>query len=319
MTTRKTQTRAAAIRTARLQAERAELVAKRAAKNAAEAQLDLESAFADAREAQRRAAILSAEEADRQNRPFLAGLAQGDSWFNYSICGRSIITDLEGMLRGNGAFYNLAQPGRLLRDMMIGQLRKDFETALSRGLDEKHPWNVVLLSGGGNDICGNGTFVDWLKNFDGGELPEAYITPAFDEELRRLSDLYDDAATLVAARAPGARLFVHGYDFAIPDGRCVQVVDHCFAGPWMRPAFDVRGFHKGNRQKVPTITIEIVKIILKRFRIMLDGVASRYEHLRVVPTQGTLSPRPASWANELHPTNPSFEKIAARFYDAIVG
>jgi hypothetical protein len=26
----------------------------------------------------------------------------------------------------------------------------------------------------------------------------------------------------------------------------------------------------------------------------------------------------ASWANELHPTNPSFEKIAKRFYQAIV-
>jgi hypothetical protein len=318
MATRKKQTFAVTLRTAQLDAKRAEVTAQRAAKAAAEQQINLEEAFAAAREAQLRAAILSAQKATRENRPFLAGLAQGDSWFNYSVCGRSVITDLEGMLGDKGAFYNLAQPGRLLRDMLMGQLRKDFESALSRGLDEKHPWNVVLLSGGGNDICANGTFVDWIKDYDGGSAPESYIASDFDGELRRLEGLYEDAATLVAAKAPGARLLVHGYDFAIPDGRCVQVFDHCFAGPWMWPAFDVRGFHKGSRQKAPPITIAIVKLLLERFSMMLEGVAGRHRHLTVVPTQGTLSPRPASWANELHPTNPSFEKVARRFYEAIV-
>ena len=205
MAKRKKQMFAVTLRTAQSDAKRAEVTAQRAAKAAAEQQINLEEAFATAREAQLSAAILSAEKATRENRPFLAGLAQGDSWFNYSVCGRSVITDLEGMLGENGAFYNLAQAGRLLRDMMMGQLRKDFESALSRGLDGSHPWNAVLLSGGGNDICANGTFVDWLKNYDGGTAPEAYISTNFAGEVRRLEELYEDAATLVAAKAPGAR------------------------------------------------------------------------------------------------------------------
>lgn len=316
---KKKSTRALTFRTAQLEAERAEIAAQRAAKTAAERDIDLEQAFATAREAQRRAAVLAAAEATRQNRPFLACLAQGDSWFNYSVCGRSIITNLEAKVGDKGAFYNLAQPGRLLRDMMMGKLRKEFEAELSRGLDDGHPWNVVLMSGGGNDICANSTFIDWLKTYDGGTSPAAYITSAFDEELQRLSNLYDDAASLVAAKAPSAKLFIHGYDFAIPDGRCVQVLDHCFAGPWMWPAFELRAFHKSTQQKAPRITIEIVKLILERFQGTLTSVASRHEHVRVVATQGTLAARPSSWANELHPTNPSFEKIAQRFYEAIFG
>ena len=244
MATQKRRSFAAAARTARLEQRRAQLRARRAADFAAKRVLDLDQAFADARKAQRHATLLSAQEAARNNRPFLACLAQGDSWFNYSACGRSIITDLEGMLGDKGGFYNLAQPGRLMRDMLTGQLRKDFEEELSKGLGRKYPWNVVLLSGGGNDICGNGTFVDWLEEYDGGAAPEPYIASAFRMELKHLEDLYDEAATLVATRAPAARLFVHGYDFAIPDGRCVQVLRHCFAGPWMRPAFEKRGFQR---------------------------------------------------------------------------
>ena len=64
-----------------------------------------------------------------------------------------------------------------------------------------------------------------------------------------LQRIYEEAIALVGKVTPGVRLFVHDYDFAIPDGRCVTGpsphlrADFRFlAGPWMRPAFEERAF-----------------------------------------------------------------------------
>jgi hypothetical protein len=124
---------------------------------------------------------------------------------------------------------------------------------------------------------------------------------------------------------PGVRLFVHDYDFAIPDGRCVTGpsphlrADDCFAGPWMWPAFVDRGFHKP-LDPVPQLTKDIVTVILKRFADMLVGLENKYPNqLVLVRTQGTLKPTQdaSHWANELHPYSKSFKLLAQPFYDKL--
>ena len=48
---------------------------------------------------------------------------------------------------------------------------------------------------------------------------------------------YEDLIGLRDSLSPQTRLFFHGYDFAIPDGRGI-----CHLGPWLKPTFDLRGF-----------------------------------------------------------------------------
>ncbi len=48
---------------------------------------------------------------------------------------------------------------------------------------------------------------------------------------------YEDLIGLRDSLSPNTRLFFHGYDFAIPDGRGI-----CHLGPWLKPTFDLRGF-----------------------------------------------------------------------------
>jgi hypothetical protein len=189
-------------------------------------------------------------------------------------------------------------------------------------------WDGVLLSGGGNDICGDHRFRDWLKPYEGGTYPsDWYITDAFGRELDILEGIYEEAITLVTKVAPGVRLFVHDYDLAIPDGRCVtgrsprlRADNHiCFAGPWMWPAFEQRGFNKPG-DPVSQLTKDIVIIILKRFGDRLVGLEQKHPNqLVLVRTQGTLRPIQDAklWANELHPYDDSFKLLARPFYEKL--
>lgn len=303
---------------------RGEMRVRRAGAAYVEKATGLEVARIERREAERKLAAFSAAEAAREQRPFYNFLAQGDSWFNYT-CGFAIIHWLQMLYtRDNAYFDNIAGSGRTLRQM----LSNEFKQALSDGPPSGAPWDAVLLSGGGNDICGDHRFRDWLKPNDGdGHTADGYITGAFDQELAVLSGIYEEAIALVGKLAPGVRLFAHDYDFAIPDGRCVTGrsphlradLHICFAGPWMWPAFEERGFHKPG-DPVPQLTKDIVTVILKRFGQMLSGLEQKYPNQFVlVRTQDTLKPIQDAtlWVNELHPYDSSFKLLAGPFYDKL--
>jgi hypothetical protein len=252
-------------------------------------------------------------------------LAQGDSWFDYT-CGFALIHWLQARFDNQNAYFeNIAASGRTLRQM----LSLEFKEHVAAGPPSGQPWTAILLSGGGNDICGDHRFLDWLKPYDGGTRPPGdYITDAFAHELDALAGLYEEAIALVGETAPGVKIFVHDYDFAIPDGRCVtgrsprlRADFHlCFAGPWMLPAFEQRGFHQPG-DPVSQLTKDIVTAILTRFADRLAGLVRRYPNqLVLVRTQGTLKPiqDPNRWVNELHPYDESFERLAQPIYDTLI-
>jgi hypothetical protein len=307
----------------KLAAKQADLKVRRTAQAYVAKAAELEAARLERAEADRALGLFYAAQAAKAKQPFYHFLAQGDSWFDYT-CGFSIIHWLEGLFGPERAYFqNIAVSGRLLRDM----LSDDFKAKLKAGPGNGGAWNAILFAGGGNDICGDSRFQDWLKPYDGGTDPEGYITAAFDQEVLVLQGIYEEAIALVAKAAKGVPLLAHGYDFAIPDGRCVTGLSphldsdfhFCFAGPWMYPAFQMRGFHKSGG-KLPQLTKDIVTAILRRLAAMLAGLEQKYPNQFVlVRTQNTLQPTqdPKLWANELHPYNDSFKLLAQPFYDKL--
>jgi hypothetical protein len=308
----------------RLVAKQADVRVRRAGESYVEKATELEVARIEQREAERRLATFYARESAEAKRPFYNFLAQGDSWFSYT-CGFAIIHWLQKLFKSENAYFdNIAASGRTLRQMLSTEFKKE----LAAGPPSGGRWNGILLSGGGNDICGDHRFRDWLKPNDGGvHQPDYYITTAFDHELGILKGIYEETIALVGKTAPGVRLFAHDYDFAIPDGRCVTGRSPhlradfriCFAGPWMWPAFEERGFHKPG-DPVPQITKDIVTAILRRFADMLAGLERQHPNQFVlVPTQNTLKPIQDAklWVNELHPYDDSFELLAKPFYDKL--
>lgn len=305
-------------------AKQADVLVRRTAQEYVDKAAELEAARLKRRDAERDLGAYYAAEAKRAGKPFYNFLAQGDSWFDYT-CGVAIINWLQRAFGCENAYFdNIAFSGRTLRQM----LSSDFKDRLAAGPPNGQPWNGVLLSGGGNDLCGDHRFRDWLKPYDGGgHPPDYYITTAFDHELSIIQGIYEEAIDLVGKATHGVRLLAHDYDFAIPDNRCVTgpnphriaELRFCFAGPWLWPAFENRGFHRAD-DPVPQLTRDIVVAILKRFAAMLDGLERKYpEQFCLVRTQGTLTPIQATklWANELHPYDDSFKALAQPFYDKL--
>jgi hypothetical protein len=102
-------------------------------------------------------------------------------------------------------------------------------------------------------------------------------------------------------------IFVHGYDYPIPDGRGFEF-GLIHAGPWLAPAMDERGVP-------PDMALRgrIARILIDRLNDdLLAPLAAATPGVVYIDSRGIL-PRDATyrdyWANEMHPTNLGFRRL----------
>lgn len=224
-------------------------------------------------------------------------IAEGDSWFNYSIAGNDVIDKLESIL--DTKINNLAAPGDEAREMLTGKQKERLERELKRGPANKKrkKYDIFLFSGGGNDLVGKKTFYKWFHDYKKGMQPEDILNKkALKSAFNMLELSYNELINIRNTYSPDTHLLLNAYDFAIPDGRGV-----CFKGPWLKPGLKQRNVPSKMRW-------EVVKLFLKDYEKFLSLLAKNNTLVTVIPTQGTLVKK--DWANELHPTDPGFKKIA---------
>jgi len=196
---------------------------------------------------------------------------------------------------------NLAKAGDEVRYMLGVEERIILTQQLTNGCPAGDPWDVLLFSGGGNDIVDNPMAL-WIKDWDPAVPPISHIhKPRFDNALALVRAGYEDLIDLRDQLSSGTHLVFHDYDFAIPDGRGV-----CGFGPWLKPTFDLRKFPLGPARQA------VVKAMLLDFAAMLNTLAAAPK-VTFINGQGTLTPKPSSWHNELHPSKAGFEKFADLF------
>jgi hypothetical protein len=227
--------------------------------------------------------------------------AEGDSWFDYPVpfFHGGIIPRLEDRL--GVPILNLAKAGDEVRYMLGVEERAILTEHLTNGCPAGGPWDVLLFSGGGNDIVGNPMAL-WVRDWNPAIPPASHIQqPRFDAALALVRAGYEDLIALRDKLSPTTQLVFQSYDFAIPDGRGI-----CGFGPWLKPTFDLRKF--------PTLAAggAVVKAMLQQFAAMLTSLVG--PKVTFINGQGTLAPQPSSWHNELHPTRAGFEKFADIFH-----
>ncbi|GAB3530972.1 hypothetical protein GCM10027443_12480 [Pontibacter brevis] len=170
-------------------------------------------------------------------------VAEGDSWFSYPV-----VKDIIDHLRQMGyAIKRHSKPGDTLENMVYGT---DFGIAAQvqrvnnygpismqetlRSVKNLKP-KFVLFSAGGNDIVGS-ELVQYLNHKRSG-LPlfrENFFRDSMNGYIRSAIVAFLEQVWQVD---PDVHIIMHGYDYAIPNGKQYELAGIRFSGPWVLPAF----------------------------------------------------------------------------------
>jgi hypothetical protein len=224
--------------------------------------------------------------------------AEGDSWFNYPL-GHAVISQLQGLI--HTPIANFAWPGAETRQLLALHERKEIEKRLHDGPEPGRKWDVLLFSGGGDDIVGDQMVLFLNRNAYDPAHPAQVLNARFDEVLDLVMGAYKDLISLRDSLSPQTLIVSHVYDYAWATNKGA-----CWLGPWLRPSLDYAKVPQGDAQHA------VVKAMLDRFETKLKEVAAATTNFIIVPTHDTLKTE-AEWDNELHPKNPGFGLIARKF------
>jgi hypothetical protein len=245
-------------------------------------------------------------------------IAEGDSWFDYPF--NSVLGELENL---SYEIESVAHKGDTAEEMaydasQLAKLAGLFEKLEQRGEVPR----AILLSGGGNDVAGNELSVVLNHKQSG--------LPAVNEDVAKgviMGRLRVAMASLIGAVSELSRrsfgrmipVLVHGYDYPVPDGRGYVGGFWVLPGPWLEPAFRLKGYVD------MTERVRVMIDLIDRFNDMVASLPGQpgLEHVIYVNLRRKLSNELEGkkykklWANELHPTDLGFQSVAAEFHKII--
>lgn len=230
-------------------------------------------------------------------------------------------------------FYDDGGPNRPLRfdkaKASSWRLNK-LVTKVKRMVADGNTPAAILFSAAGNDVVEN-RLTPLLK--DAGNPPkpddaliEELVRKQVDELMKTwleaiLDQLNRECVTNQSAPIP---VFIHGYDFPVPDARWLFGV----AAPersWLYPSFNEKGYENATNPHYPTNGVVVMKTLIKRLNDMQAGVAGLAKfkgHVFQVKLTETLSNQRGryanDWDNELHPSISGFTALTKTFAEALV-
>lgn len=231
-------------------------------------------------------------------------VAEGDSWFDLPWL--YVVTDLLDCLeaRHNYRIESFATRGDTLENMVYGTARSSMTRRRPPTIEEVVQTvaalkpRVFLFSGGGNDFVGD-EFSAFLNHADS-TLPiirKDYVDYMFNTVFRRAIELLVDRVVLAS---PGCKVFMHGYGYAIPDGRGARVVVD-WAGPWMLPTLTSKGID-------PREHWTIISELIDRYNTMLQTIAGARDDFVYVDLRDSIDE--GDWVDELHLSSAGYARVA---------
>jgi hypothetical protein len=222
-------------------------------------------------------------------------VAEGDSWFSLPPWyQRTLMSHLQLSYPIN----NVAHMGDTLEDMMIqGQYLPYLQTGRVK---------FLLFSGGGNDFLGSLTACLNLFDVDHADPSDApyYLTPFFDQSLKRIDQLYRFLAGQVHQISPNTNLIVHGYDYATPFANGV------FLGKQM----EGQGLYPAWRK---ALCDAIIKLMIDRYNEeVLKPLSGFLPNFRYLDLRGKLI-RQVEFFDEIHPRSAKVPLLAREFENVL--
>lgn len=209
-------------------------------------------------------------------------VSEGDSWFQYPF----LLSDVIDQLFDDYAIYSLGAAGDLVQDML------DQDEVLQAV--RQHKPHVFLISGGGNDLLGDGMLKTALHPFKAGKPPKDYPNATFAKRLKDIIGVYRSIFASLLAEFPNLKILCHGYDYAQPAN-----------ARWLGKPMAALGI------KDKALQAQIVAELINRFNTALVSLASEFPGS--VVRVSCLDSVGNNWHDELHPNNTGYAAAADKF------
>ncbi|MDB6178708.1 N-acetylmuramoyl-L-alanine amidase [Paracoccus sp. Z330] len=218
-------------------------------------------------------------------------VSEGDSWFQYPLLLSDIIDNF--IAQNDLATYSLGAAGDLVEHMAI---RREYHRALgTTGA------RVMVLSGGGNDLLGDGRLFDLLRPYHSGATADDLLDmPSLQAASQQILGYYARILADVRMNHPGVMIFGHGYDTPFP-----RKGKKHFGKPFEKAGIPL------------PVGRDVIRMIVEYFRERLVDLADQFPNFRFVDLTGTVGEHPNSWFDELHPQDTGFAKATEPLLSAV--
>jgi hypothetical protein len=209
-------------------------------------------------------------------------VSEGDSWFQYPV----LLKDTIDYLIDHYAVFSLGAAGDLLKNMADKQ---EYISALRDTGAE-----ILLLSGGGNDLVAGGALAVHLEEFDSDLMPEDYLLPSFQALLDDALTHYSRMFRHVHQQFPHVSILCHGYDYPVPNN-----------DRWLGKPMQARGIRDKSLQKA------IARCMMDQFNRRLRRAAKAMPNVTYIDCRNVIGDH--RWHDGLHPNNSGYADVARKF------
>lgn len=244
-------------------------------------------------------------------------IAEGDSWF--TIGGLRLrnpwFSNILYTLRfqKDTLILNLAEPGDTLKH--ISSIPKNHHLKFAIEEHSSHPWNAILLSGGGNDLIDKVHTLVFNRLERVGKTihhPKDYCNQeAIDNFLNNIENHYRRLAAIRGSH--DIPMVIHTYDYPTPNDSPSRFFGIGLLGPWLYPSLTNAEIPK--KDWIPLSDYLFDQLAEHLLRLAIGP--NKISNFHVVDTRNSLirarknhTGESGDWLNEIHPNKNGYKKIA---------
>lgn len=239
-------------------------------------------------------------------------LCEGDSWFTLGgIPSSNMLFQLK--FAEPTILYNIASPG----DTIINMANLSKNDELRKLVYEKNfavSWNLIFISGGGNDLMDRADRLLRQPSSGAGTHLLDYIDQA---ELSRLKvDIQSSYLTIAKLRDDSSfnnnvHIVTHVYDYPTPRNAPAKFFGSTVVGPWLYRAFKLHD--------IPNqFWISLTDYLFEWLAGVIIDLTGKINNFYVISsTKGALvraklgeNGPSGDWLNEIHPTSDGYRKLS---------
>ena len=246
-------------------------------------------------------------------------VSEGDSWFAYPpkwlLAGKpsNLVAHISKFTHSKANFYSMASNGDEAVDMVSGKQKHQLVEILrwyKKGQNRK-PVDLLLFSGGGNDVVGENDFERFIKpyrnSYTTGE--QCINLPRLKRKAKQIALAFEELIDIRDHYSPDTLIVTHTYDYPYPSLTGGEFLGGLIkTKAWMKRFMDEQGI-KVNLQA------DVIRVFMDTLGDSLIQLESRRSgKFIVVDTRGTLRGK-KEWLNEIHPTSEGFKQLASKMYE----